>query len=113
MTRGPMLPPGDAWSPCPRCFVLRPTALHAQMCATLVCNTKNENEQSIICVNYVLSGSQYSHVVMDKEQVDQPMVRIKHDEDAVSPDTGHTGSPDSCRGNYYLSGSLVTSNLSF
>merc|ERR1719412_3047830 len=28
-----------------------------QMCATLVCNTKNENEQSILCVNYVLSGS--------------------------------------------------------
>ena len=70
-----------------------------QMCATLVCNTKNENEQSIICVNYVLSGSQYSHVVMDREQVDQPMVRIKHDtDDASVVDQGHTGSPDSCRG---------------
>ena len=40
-----------------------------QMCATLVCNTKNENEQSIICVNYVLSGNQYGHVVMDSNQV--------------------------------------------
>ena len=62
-----------------------------QMCATLVCNTKNENEQSILCVNYVLSGSQYSHVVMDQKQVDQPNVRIKRDEDAEN----QTGSPES------------------
>merc|ERR1719278_681017 len=41
-----------------------------QICATLVCNTKNSDEQSIICVNYVLSGSQYSSVVMASEQVD-------------------------------------------
>ena len=66
-----------------------------QICATLVCNTKNSDEQSIICVNYVLrfvcyhhkrqinyydyflsgiipiilSGSQYSSVVMASEQV--------------------------------------------
>jgi neuronal PAS domain-containing protein 1/3 len=25
-----------------------------QSCATLICNTKNSDEQSIICVNYVL-----------------------------------------------------------
>ena len=25
-----------------------------QSCATLICNTKNADEQSIICVNYVL-----------------------------------------------------------
>lgn len=25
-----------------------------QSCATVVCNTKNSDEQSIICVNYVL-----------------------------------------------------------
>jgi neuronal PAS domain-containing protein 1/3 len=40
-----------------------------QTCATLVCNTKNNDEQSIICVNYVLSGPQYANVVMDREQV--------------------------------------------
>ena len=62
-----------------------------QMCATLVCNTKNENEQSILCVNYVLSGSQYSHVVMDHRQIDQPTVRIKRDEDAEN----QLGSPES------------------
>jgi len=52
-----------------------------QICATLVCNSKNSDEQSIICVNYVISGSQYSSVVMDKEQVNQPNVRVKTDED--------------------------------
>ncbi len=40
-----------------------------QTCATLVCNTKNNDEQSIICVNYVLSGPQYANIVMSKEQV--------------------------------------------
>ena len=65
-----------------------------QICATLVCNTKNSDEQSIICVNYVLSGSQYSSVVMDKEQVDQPNVRIKQDEESDV----RNGSPESVKG---------------
>ena len=71
-----------------------------QMCATLVCNTKNDQEQSIICVNYVLSGSQYSHVIMDRQQVDQPGVRVKTDtEEAIaSGQETVSGSPDSCRG---------------
>ena len=62
-----------------------------QMCAALVCNTKNENEQSILCVNYVLSGSQYGHVIMGQKQVDQPVVRIKRDEDTEN----QLGSPES------------------
>ena len=66
-----------------------------QLCATLVCNSKNSDEQSIICVNYVLSGSQYSSVVMDKEQVDQPSVRIKPDEDGSEV---RNGSPESVKG---------------
>lgn len=73
-----------------------------QMCATLVCNTKNDQEQSIICVNYVLSGSQYSHVVMDTQQVDQPGVRVKTDGEEAAivsgQETAVSGSPDSCRG---------------
>jgi len=72
-----------------------------QMCATLVCNTKNENEQSILCVNYVLSGSQYGHVIMDQKQVDQPVVRIKRDEDTEN----QLGSPESRDGEYSNQGS--------
>ena len=40
-----------------------------QTCATLVCNTKNSEEQTIICVNYVLSGPQHPNILMDSEQV--------------------------------------------
>jgi neuronal PAS domain-containing protein 1/3 len=68
-----------------------------QICATLVCNSKNSDEQSIICVNYVLSGSQYSSVVMDKEQVNQPSARVKLDEDADV----RNGSPESVKDGEY------------
>ena len=78
-----------------------------QMCATLVCNTKNENEQSILCVNYVLSGSQYGHVIMDQKQVDQPVVRIKRDEDTDN----QIGSPES-RGEERTPEKLIISQCS-
>merc|ERR1719188_632008 len=40
-----------------------------QACATLIYNTKNSDEQSIICVNYVLSGPQYANILMDYCQI--------------------------------------------
>jgi len=79
-----------------------------QMCATLVCNSKNSDEQSIICVNYVLSGSQYSSVVMDKDQVNQPSVRVKQDDDSEV----RNGSPESVKdGEYSNHGSEGGRNL--
>lgn len=59
-----------------------------QICATLVCNNKNNDEQTIICVNYVISGSQYSHLVMDTNQVDQPA--------GVKPDDNEGSTVDAC-----------------
>jgi len=44
-----------------------------QSCATLICNTKNADEQSIICVNYVLSGPQFGDIVMDQCQTDDKL----------------------------------------
>ena len=44
-----------------------------QSCATLICNTKNSDEQSIICVNYVLSGPQFADVVMDTCQAESKL----------------------------------------
>jgi len=74
-----------------------------QICATLVCNTKNSDEQSIICVNYVLSGSQYAGVVMASEQVDQPSLRIKTD---TEEDATRNASPESVKdGDYSSQGS--------
>jgi len=78
-----------------------------QICATLVCNTKNSDEQSIICVNYVLSGSQYSSVVMASEQVDQPQIQIKSDQSEDEQGGGtRNGSPESLKdGDYSNQGS--------
>ena len=36
-----------------------------QSCATLICNTKNSDEQSIICVNYVLRYNILHKVILD------------------------------------------------
>jgi len=77
-----------------------------QICATLVCNTKNSDEQSIICVNYVLSGSQYSSVVMASEQVDQPQTQIKSDQSDDDQVGTRNGSPESVKdGDYSNQGS--------
>ncbi|GIX66824.1 protein trachealess [Caerostris extrusa] len=40
-----------------------------QTCATVICNSKNSDEQSIICVNYVLSGIEYEHCILDCSQM--------------------------------------------
>ena len=62
---------------------------------------QNNDEQSIICVNYVLSGSQYCSVLMAEEQVnqsDKPRPVVKQDTDGEQT-TDLLGSPDSNRGN--------------
>ena len=48
-----------------------------QSCATLICSTKNAEEQSIICVNYVLSGPQYAAVIMDECQTIENKYSLK------------------------------------
>jgi len=50
-----------------------------QSCATLICNTKNSDEQSIICVNYVLSGPQYANIIMDECQLLEEKTETKSD----------------------------------
>ncbi|KFM68086.1 Protein trachealess, partial [Stegodyphus mimosarum] len=40
-----------------------------QTCATVICNSKNSDEQSIICVNYVLSGVEYENCILDCSQI--------------------------------------------
>jgi neuronal PAS domain-containing protein 1/3 len=58
-----------------------------QSCATLICNTKNADEQSIICVNYVLSGPQFANIVMDTCQTNDHKL-------------GHDTIKDDCRCDY-------------
>lgn len=36
-----------------------------QTCATVVCNSKNADEQNIICVNYIVSGKENINLILD------------------------------------------------
>lgn len=58
-----------------------------QTCATVICNSKNSEEQSIICVNYVLSGIEYKNCVMDCSQ-------LRHASD-LKPDDQNNSEQDS------------------
>ncbi|KAF2365209.1 PAS fold [Trinorchestia longiramus] len=50
-----------------------------QTCATIICNSKNNEDQNIICVNYVLSGPLYDSIVLDHHQLDPSSALIKSD----------------------------------
>ncbi|XP_076392631.1 protein trachealess isoform X7 [Megachile rotundata] len=63
-----------------------------QTCATVVCNSKNAEEQNIICVNYVISGREYENLIMDCCQLEEGVMGVKR-EDAVGNDP-ENGSPD-------------------
>ncbi|XP_066591434.1 protein trachealess isoform X1 [Prorops nasuta] len=67
-----------------------------QTCATVVCNSKNAEEQNIICVNYVISGREYENLIMDCCQLDEGVPGVKR-EDAAGNDP-ENGSPDADRG---------------
>lgn len=41
-----------------------------QTCATIVCNAKNNDEQHIICVNYVISARENVNLIMDQCQLE-------------------------------------------
>ncbi|KAL0276379.1 UNVERIFIED_CONTAM: hypothetical protein PYX00_003966 [Menopon gallinae] len=61
-----------------------------QTCATVVCNSKNAEEQNVICVNYVLSAREYGHLVMDCCQMESTSPTVKR-EAGQDPENG---SPD-------------------
>lgn len=56
-----------------------------QTCATIVCNIKNNDEQNIICVNYVISARENVNVVMDQCQL-EIIKREIHEPIAVEKD---------------------------
>ncbi|KAH8275029.1 hypothetical protein KR018_011316 [Drosophila ironensis] len=51
-----------------------------QTCATVVCSTKNADEQNIICVNYVISNRENENLILDCCQLEPSMDSIKHEE---------------------------------
>ncbi|XP_018013245.2 protein trachealess [Hyalella azteca] len=61
-----------------------------QTCATVICNSKSSDEQNIICVNYVLSGSVDNSVILDEHQMTPSVAHVKSD---VTNDFGRQHSP--------------------
>lgn len=63
-----------------------------QTCATVICSSKNADEQNIICVNYVVSRKENANLILDTcqmesvklEEVETP--RLEHSSD--SPGSG-------------------------
>ncbi|XP_035220916.1 protein trachealess-like isoform X2 [Stegodyphus dumicola] len=73
-----------------------------QTCATVICNSKNSDEQSIICVNYVLSGVEYENCILDCSQIPNSE-NLKPDDPSnsereSSPDTDAREDPPSKEG---------------
>nr|CAI5864367.1 unnamed protein product [Callosobruchus analis] len=73
-----------------------------QTCATVVCNSKNAEEQNIICVNYVVSGREYENLVMDTCQMEENNHIVKREE--ANSNDPENGSPDADRGDDRNSG---------
>jgi neuronal PAS domain-containing protein 1/3 len=65
-----------------------------QTCATVICSSKNADEQNIICVNYVISAKEHSNLVLDccqQETVKMENTETIRDESgAKSPDDDPT-----------------------
>lgn len=59
-----------------------------QTCATVVCSSKNAEEQNIICVNYVISGREYPNTVMDCCQLEESVQGVKREESIGDPENG-------------------------
>ncbi|GLH01195.1 Protein trachealess, partial [Gryllus bimaculatus] len=69
-----------------------------QTCATVVCNSKNAEEQNIICVNYIISGREFENLIMDCCQLeDGGQAHAVKREEAGGNDP-ENGSPDADRG---------------
>ncbi|CAL4062085.1 unnamed protein product, partial [Meganyctiphanes norvegica] len=56
-----------------------------QICATVIINNKNGDEQNIICINYVITNSVYESMVLDQTQLDPALANMKTDEQEYQP----------------------------
>ncbi|XP_054735051.1 protein trachealess isoform X3 [Anastrepha obliqua] len=59
-----------------------------QTCATIVCSTKNADEQNIICVNYVISNRENENLILDCCQLEPSVDCIKHEELGTDKNSG-------------------------
>lgn len=67
-----------------------------QTCATVVCNSKNADEQNIICVNYVVSTRENENLILDCIQMENGLEHIiKHEDLAGDKGAGSPGNDPS------------------
>lgn len=67
-----------------------------QTCATVVCNSKNADEQNIICVNYVVSNRENENLILDCIQMENGLEHIiKHEDLATDKGAGSPGNDPS------------------
>lgn len=67
-----------------------------QTCATVVCNSKNADEQNIICVNYVVSNRENENLILDCIQMENGLEHIiKHEDLAGDKGAGSPGNDPS------------------
>ncbi|XP_030380191.1 protein trachealess isoform X2 [Scaptodrosophila lebanonensis] len=75
-----------------------------QTCATVVCSTKNADEQNIICVNYVISNRENENLILDCCQLEPSVDSIKHEEGLGNDkSSGSPGGDAAGDGNTHLS----------
>lgn len=68
-----------------------------QTCATVVCSSKNAEEQNIICVNYVISGREYENYIMDCCQLEDYIQQKGVKREEPSNNDPENDSPDADR----------------
>ena len=66
-----------------------------QTCATVVCSSKNADEQNIICVNYVVSNRENVNLILDCIQLENGLDNIKHEEPIIDTGAGSPGNDPS------------------
>ncbi|KAL1138937.1 hypothetical protein AAG570_008999 [Ranatra chinensis] len=66
-----------------------------QTCGTVVCSSKNADEQNIICVNYVVSGREYGNLIMDCCQLEDHVASRSVKREETGGNDPENGSPDS------------------
>lgn len=67
-----------------------------QTCATVVCNSKNADEQNIICVNYVVSNRENENLILDCIQMENGLEHIiKHEDMTTDKGAGSPGNDPS------------------
>ncbi|XP_055846528.1 protein trachealess isoform X1 [Episyrphus balteatus] len=69
-----------------------------QTCATVVCSTKNADEQNIICVNYVISCRENEHLILDTCQLEPSADSVKNEESGTDKGAGSPGGDPSTEG---------------